>query len=181
MLRSAVAFLSQLGINRLLVLVDQVEDFARYDTPRYKLQRDFQRVAQLCCDDKILRDRITFVLTMHPRAARIVARYWSERELGPVHVDGHAQNVVQLGAMSKSRFITLVQIYLDAARIDSSESDRLRPFTEEAVELVHELERGKPGYCLQRLFFVMDLAAAQGLQHIDRSFVESCFAENAAP
>ena len=45
MLRAWVAFLMELGIERLLALVDQVEDFASYITPTYKLQRDFQRFA----------------------------------------------------------------------------------------------------------------------------------------
>jgi hypothetical protein len=181
MLRASMAFLKQVGIDRLLILVDQVEDFANYDTPTYKLQRDFHRFALLCSEDKILRDHVSFVLTMHPRSARIVSRYWSECELGPVNVDERAENVVQLGAMSKSRFVALVKTYLDAVRIDSSLPDRLRPFTEGAIEFVHELERGRPGYCLQRLFSVMDLAAAEGMQYIERSFVERMLAERLAP
>jgi hypothetical protein len=162
MLRTSVTFLNEVGIERLLILVDQVEDFASFSTPTYKLQRDFHRLALLCSEDKVLRDRITLVLTMHPRAARILSRYWSTSELGPVSADERAENVVQLGAMNKSRFRSLVETYLDSARIESSR-DRLRPFRDEAIDFVHQLDRGRPGQCLQRLFFVMDLAAAEGV------------------
>jgi hypothetical protein len=178
MLRAAVAFLSELGIGRLLILVDQVEDFASYNTPTYKLQRDFYRLALLCSADKLLRNRITFVLTMHPRAARVLSSYWSESELGPVNVDEGAENVVLLGAMSRSRFVALVKAYLDSVRVKPS-GYPLKPFTDEAIEFIHEHERGRPGYCLQRLFYVMDLAAAEGVENIERTFVESCLAEEA--
>jgi hypothetical protein len=176
MLRTSVAFLNEVGIERLLILVDQVEDFASFSTPTYKLQRDFHRLALLCSEDKLLRDRVTFVLTMHPRAARILSRYWSTSDLGPVNADERAENVVHLGAMNKSRFRSLVETYLDSARIEPSR-DRLKPFRDETIEFVHELERGRPGQCLQRLFFVMDLAAAAGLEYIEKSFVERCLAE----
>ena len=107
MLRSSIAFLVELGIDRLLVLVDQVEDFASYMTPTYKLQRDFERLAYLCLRDSLLKKHVTFVLTMHPRAARVLSRYWAEDSLGPVSADGKSDNVVLLGAMSKGRILSL--------------------------------------------------------------------------
>lgn len=176
MLRTYVAFLLELPIQRLVILVDQVEDFASYTTPTYKLQRDFGRLAYLCSVDRVLSPHVTFVLTMHPRAGRILSRYWSERDLGPVTADGAAQNVVRLGAMTKGRFIALVREYLDSVRLEPS-PDMLKPFNEEAIEFVLEFDRGRPGHCLQRLWFLMNLAAAEGRQSIERPFVESCLAE----
>lgn len=174
MLRSVVAFLNELGFDRLLVLVDQVEDFASYNTPTYKLQRDFHRLAFLCSTDKLLRNRITFVLTMHPRAAYILSRYWSE----PVSPDESAENVIVLGAMTKNRFAALVKAYLDSVRSEPSR-DPLAPFTEGAIDFIHEHERGRPGYCLQRLYYLMDLAAAEGMKKIESDFVKRCLAEGA--
>ena len=178
-LRTSVAFLNEVGIDRLLILVDQVEDFASFTTPTYKLQRDLPRLGLLCSEDRVLRDGVTFVLTMHPRAARIISGYWSSSVLGPVRAGEGAENAVQLGAMNKSRFKLLVEAYLDSVRFASS-SDRLKPFREEAIEFVHELERGRPGYCLRRLFFLMQLAAVEGIEQIERSFVERCLAEEPA-
>jgi hypothetical protein len=176
MLRALIAFLRELGIERLLVLVDQVEDFASYITPAYKLQRDFQRLAYLCSADSLLSAHVTFVLTMHPRAARILSSYWPESELGPVTADGTAENVVLLGAMSTSRFVALVKAYLDSVRIEPSR-DPLRPFNEETIDFVHKCERGRPGHCLQRLYFLLDLAAAEGVENIETQFVERSLAE----
>jgi len=173
LLRSVVAFLNELGIGRFLLLIDQVEDFASYDTPTYKLRRDFPRLANLCSADKLLRNQITFALTMHPRAARILSLYWSEGELGPVSLDQSAENVVLLGAMTKHRFNALVKAYLDSVRIEASR-DALTPFTEEAIDFIYEHEGGKPGYCLQRLFYLMDLAAAEGMKTIEKQYAERC-------
>lgn len=169
MLRSVVAFLKELGIDRLVVLVDQVEDFASNNTPTYKLQRDFHRLEYLFSSDTLLRNRITFVMTMHPRAGYILSRYWS----GSVSPDDGAENVIVLGAMTKNRFATLVTAYLDSVRVEPTRHP-LMPFAEETINFIHEHERGRPGYCLQRLFYLLDLAAAEGMKEIDKNFAERC-------
>lgn len=176
LLRSCVAFLRQLGIDRLLLLVDQVEDFARFTTPLYKLRRDFPRLAYLCRADALLRRRLTFVLTMHPNAARILSRYWPDQDLGPIGVDGHLENVVRIRAMARERFIKMVKAYLQSARLTGRGTNTPIPFTESALTFVHELEHGRPGYCLQRLFVLLDSAAREDVKTVDRRFAESCFA-----
>lgn len=176
MLHTIVAFIAELGINRLLLLVDQVEDFASHNTPTYKLQRDFQRLAYLCSADRLISSRVTFVLTMHPRAARILSRYWPEGELGPVRADGIAENIVQIGAMTKKRFVALVKTYLDSVRIVPSPGS-LEPFDEATIDYVYECEHGRPGQCLQQLFFLFDLAAAESVKRIESQFIERCSIE----
>jgi hypothetical protein len=175
LLRSSVAFVRQLGIDRLVVLVDQVEDFARFTTPLYKLRRDFPRLAYLCSADALLRHRLTFVMTMHPNAARILSRYWPDEDLGSIDVDGNPANVVRIRAMARGPFIEMVKAYLHSARLDGR-VNTLAPFTESALAFVHEAEHGRPGYCLQRLFVLLDSAAREGVQTVDRPFAESYFA-----
>jgi hypothetical protein len=175
LLRSAVAFLRQVGVRRVIILVDQVEDFASSMTPLYKLRRDFPRLGYLCSVDRVLRERLTFVLTMHPRAARSLSRYWPGGDLGPIGVDASLGNVVRLGAMSRPRFIELVQAYLDSARIEGR-SRILKPLTEGAIDFVFELEHGRPGYCLQRLSFLLDAAVDEGVERIERRYAEQFFA-----
>jgi hypothetical protein len=177
LLRSCVAFLRELGAQRLFVLVDQVEDFASFVTPTYKLRRDFPRLAYLCSADPVLRKHLTFVLTMHPRASRILSYYWPEGDLGPIAVDDSAGNVVRLGAMSRARFTDLVKTYIEAVRI-SGQTVGVSPLTEGVIDLVYELEHGRPGYCLQHLFFLLDFAAREGVPLIDREFAENFFANH---
>ncbi len=179
-LRSCVGFLRQLGVHRLFILVDQVEDFASFMTPSYKLRRDFPRLAYLCSTDRVLRKRLTFVLTMHPRASRILSRYWPEGDLGSIAVDGNAGNLVCLGPMSRARFTDLVKAYIDAVRV-AGRTDRVSPLTESVIDLVYELEHGRPGYCLQRLFFLFDFAAREGIRTIERKFAEHFFASHTQP
>jgi hypothetical protein len=176
MLRTAVAFLAELGVPRVLVLVDQVEDFAAAVTPSYKLKRDFPRLAELCQSDPLLRGRLTFVLTMHPRAARVVSRYWPEGDLGPVGADGAMENVVRLGPMTRPRFGELVRTYLEAARV-AAQPDTLFPFSEEVIDLVHQLDHGRPGYCLRRLFLLIESAAEDGHRAIERDYADEVLAD----
>ena len=59
-----VGFLRALGITRIVLLVDQVEDFADgwWASPRH--YRDFGRLAEICVDDPLFRDCLQVVLTM---------------------------------------------------------------------------------------------------------------------
>src|SRR5439155_8569267 len=150
--RSCVAFLRQIGMDRLLVFVDQVEDFANFVTPYYKLRRDFPRLAYLCTQDEIVNNHVTFILTMHPRAARVLYRYWPDVAIGPIGIDEKAENTVCLGPMNKARFAEMVMTYLDSARLKGP-TNTLSPFTEAAIDLVHKEEQGRAGYCLQRLHY----------------------------
>ena len=180
LLRSCVGFLRQVGVHRLFILVDQVEDFASFMTPSYKLRRDFPRLAYLCSTDRVLRRRLTFVLTMHPRASRILSRYWPEEVLGSMEMESNAGNVVRLGPMSRARFTDLVRTYIDAVRV-AGRTHGVHPLTESAIDLVYELDHGRPGYCLQRLFFLFDFAASQGVRTIERKFAENFFADHTQP
>lgn len=169
LLRTAVAFLRQLEIDHVLVLVDQVEDFANFYTPTYKLRRDMPRLAYLCCKDPVMRGHISFVLTMHPRAARTLYWHWPDGDLGPLSSSGTPENVVSIGSMTKLRFRELVKKYLDAVRLESS-SHTHTPFTEDAIDFVHQVNGGRPGHCLQSLFCLIDAAARSGTRTISREF-----------
>lgn len=174
LLRTLLAFLRELGIDHLLVLVDQVEDFASFSTPAYKLRRDFPRLAYLCSEDRVTCGHVSFVLTMHPRAARSLFWHWPDDVLGPIGLDGSPANVVCIGEMTKSKFKELVKIYLDTARIGGP-TKTLDPLGDDAVDFVHGLDHGRPGYCLQRLFLLFDAAARARVRYIDRAFAESFF------
>jgi hypothetical protein len=139
------------------------------------LRRDFPRLADLCSVDSIFRDRLTFVLTMHPRAARVLSWYWPDQVLGPIGADGSAENVLRLGAMTSVKFHELVKTYLDSTRVNGPTCS-LTPFTESTIDFVQELDHGRPGYCLQRLHFLLDSAAREGVHTIERRFAERCIA-----
>ena len=176
LLRTAVAFVRQLNIDHLLILIDQVEDFASFSTPSYKLRRDLPRLAYLCCKDPIMRGRISFVLTMHPRAARTLYWHWPENDLGSLSSGGTPDNVVYIGAMAKAKFRELVKRYLDEVRVRPS-SHTVEPFSEDAVDFVHEINGGRPGHCLQSLFLLIDAAVRSGAHTIDRKFAAEFFSQ----
>ncbi len=177
LLRTCVAFLLQLGVDRLIALVDQLEDFANSYTPRYKLRRDLPRLATLCASEKLLRDRLTFVLTMHPRAAQSAHEYWPEGDLGPIREAGDRSQVVVLGAMKRPRFSDMVKLYLNSARIGGAR-DSLHPFNEQTLDYIFDLEKGRPGFCLRSLYNLFEEAAIKRQSKIGVAFAEAFFGED---
>ena len=167
MFRSLTAFLRALGIQRVLVLVDQVEDFANWRTSPFKLKRDFSRLAYLCINDTLFRDHITFVLTMHPNAARVLSWYWDHGSLGPVSTNERQGNVVLLRDMRTPQFVEMARAYLDSARSRPA-ADTLQPFTVDALDYVCEREKGRPGYCLSSLHRLIEAAVDESVLLIDR-------------
>jgi hypothetical protein len=170
--RTAVSFLRVLGINRLVVLVDQVEDFASWVTPAYKLRRDFARLAELCTADPVLRGHVTFVLTMHPDSARIAARYWPDQELGEISPSRPDRHVLVLQEPPFAGIVGMVKAYLDRERITRATA-RLQPFTLGAVHAVYTLCGGRPGRCIPILSSLLENAADLQLHKIDQAAVSA--------
>jgi hypothetical protein len=159
----------------VLVLVDQVEDFARWTTPAYKLRRDMPRLAALGASDALTAGHATFVLTMHPAASRVLCWYWKTDELGRIASDPNEQNVVRIGAMSPERFLQMVASYLSAARLEHLDGS-LSPFTSDGLCYIHTLGAGRPGQCLRQLHSLVELALDEGIALIDRPAVERLLA-----
>jgi hypothetical protein len=171
--RTLVVFLRMLGVDRVVVLVDQLEDFANWTTPAAKLRRDFARLAKLCNEDPILRGHVTFVLTMHPDSARISSRYWSAAELGAFPSSRPNRHAVVLREPPVAGLIGMVKAYLDHERSAHGGDDRLRPFTSGAVQAVHALCRGRPGHCIATLATLLEIAADFHAVRIDETAVSS--------
>jgi hypothetical protein len=176
--RTASAYLRALGISHIVVLMDQLEDFASWSTPAYKLQRDFEKLAYCVHTDKLLSGHIRFVLTMHPRAAVISSRHWANERLGEIAPDQDQSNTVVIGSMKPGRFIELTRKYLDNARGLDSRSDVLRPFTEESLSYVCSKNKGRPGDCLRALHVLLECSLDEGLTLIDRETAERMLGED---
>jgi hypothetical protein len=168
--RTVAAFLRTLGLSRIIVLVDQVEDFASWVTPAYKLRRDFARLAELCTTDPVLRGHVTFVLTMHPDSARIAARYWPGQEFGAIAPTGANRHVLVLREPPLAGIVGMVRAYLERER-STRGGDRLRPFTPRAVETVYALCGARPGRCIPMLSMLLETAADMGFTRIDEADV----------
>ena len=174
--RTVVAFLRLLGVNRLVALIDQVEDFASWVTPVYKLRRDFARLAELCIADPVLSGHVTFVLTMHPESARVATRHWPSEQLGSISPSRPDRHVLVLREPPLAGIIGLVRAYLDRERVARG-GDRLRPFTHKAVCSVHSLCGGRPGRCIPLLAFLLETAADRRICRIDEADVYAWTAE----
>ena len=120
LIRTCVAFITAVGINRLIAMVDQVEDFANADTPRYKLRRDLPRLGDLLAFDPVMNGKTTFVLTLHPGAAREADLYWPGAAIGAVHGPAQDRKIILIEGMKPSSFLKLVEHYLGSVRIKAS-------------------------------------------------------------
>ncbi|MGX6566033.1 hypothetical protein [Cupriavidus necator] len=170
--RTAVAFLRVLGVTRLVVLVDQVEDFVNWATPAYKRRRDLARLAELCAADAVVRGHVTFVLTMHPDSAHVAARHWPVEELGQISPSRQNCRVVVLREPSLTGVVGMVKTYLNYERVVCG-GDQLRPFTEGAVHAVYAMCGGRPGYCIPLFSMLLETAADLRVPWIDGAAVYS--------
>jgi hypothetical protein len=170
--RTVVAFLRMLGVSRLVVLVDQVEDFASWMTPAYKLRRDFGRLAELCIADPALCGHVTFVLTMHPESARVATRHWPGGALGSISPSRPGRHMLVLREPPLAGILGMVKAYLERERVVRG-GDRLRPFTPGAVSAVHALCGGRPGRCIPLLGALLETAADLRVARIDEAEVSA--------
>jgi hypothetical protein len=160
------AVLRALEIDEFVLCIDQVEDFASWTTPSYKLDRDLRRFAHLCISDPLFAGRLRIVLTMHPRAERVLRWYWDEQKLGPLSQS--EQRCVLLEPLSDAQLEKLASMFLHNERIGNSVTS-IAPFTKGALRRIKSEASGRAGYCLQMLHGLIEFGIDAGVKVIDEA------------
>lgn len=166
------AFMRAVGISRVLVMIDQLEDFTGFWLSG-KHFRDFSRLAEICAEDQLFSDVLQVVLAQHPRAQIIVEACWVSSKLGPLPDVSDGRRCIVIPGLDAGGMLSLVRRYLDQAREDS-EGD-LSPFTEEAVERVRILSKGRPGSAIANFHILIEAALDEGRRTINADFVDGVF------
>jgi hypothetical protein len=168
-----VAFLRAVGITRVVLLVDQVEDFADgwYASPKH--YRDFGRLAEICIEDALFRDCLQVVLTMHPGAAHLTSACWPQGKLGPFpRADDETRRVV-ISALTVDGLVRLVSRYLASVRV--SPRDGIEPFARESLIRLHKKSHGRPGTAIGALHKAVEIAVSNGVTEIGVDEIEDVF------
>ena len=139
------------GIKRIFLLIDEVEAFANADVPRKRRQMEVERFRDLAIETQPFGEMASYVLTMHPEAARTVEEFWSLARLPKIDYQSkqNARVTVLLRELKRREDVAeLLLTYLKVYRTETPPDD-LFPFTSEAVDRLREVSRGRPGKILE--------------------------------
>lgn len=169
---TVTACLKVLGVNRILLLVDQVEDFAG-NAPPWRHYRDFGRMASMCADDPLFSDGLQIVLAQHPGAQRVMQRCWVEEKLGPLPSHTDATRCIIIPPMDVNGMVRLTARYLSKVRVTPATG--VTPFTRDALRRVCELAKGRPGEAIEKLRNLIETAVDSRCALVDLKLVEDLF------
>ncbi|MER9852530.1 MULTISPECIES: hypothetical protein [unclassified Mesorhizobium] len=163
----ALAVLGAAGIDKLILMIDQLEDLATNKSiPSSKRSREIGRIRDLL-EQAPYADRLKLVFTFHNRAAQTLERFWESNRLPSFeNVPANASSVVALTGLSDDdKAGTLLKTYLEVARTGKVEDDLL-PFEPDAVSELRRWAEDRPGPFLSNAFKVFDYAANANLPKI---------------
>ena len=166
---SLVSFLKALGVTRIVLLIDQLEDFTT-TSPGPRLNRDFARIGELCQDDLLFRDVIQLVIALHPRAQFRALHSWPAEKLGPLPSLNDMKSCVVIPPLTADGIEKLVSNYLSGVR--DRPSDGTQPFTPGALRRIHDVCAGRPGAVIQLLHNLIEQAVDENCSRIDEGAVE---------
>ena len=163
----ALAALGAAGIDKLILMVDQLEDLATNKSiPSSKRSREIGRIRDLL-EQAPYADRLEMLFTFHNRAAQTLERFWESNRLPAFeNVPANASSVVALTGLSDDeKASTLLKVYLEEARL-AKVDDELLPFESDAVAELRRWAEDRPGPFLANAYKVLDQAANANLPKI---------------
>jgi hypothetical protein len=140
------------GVKRVLLFIDQVEDFASADTPKKRRSLEVERFRDIAVETQPFGQMASYVLTMHPAAARSIEEYWSLARLPKVdHLLKQNERITiilrPLKRMEEAE--RLLGVYMSRFRRKGSAFDGLHPFDRGAVTVLMDVSGGRPGHMLK--------------------------------
>src|SRR5205823_1839222 len=127
---------------------DQVEDFASADTPKKRRSLEVERFRDIAVETQPFGEMASYVLTMHPAAARSVEEYWSLARLPKVdHLLKQNERItVILKPLRRVEDVEkLLAVYMSRYRRPGSAFDAIHPFDRAALAVLMEVSGGRPG------------------------------------
>lgn len=175
-LNFALAVLAAGGIDRLFLMIDQLEDLAtNRSVTSSKRSREIGRIRDLL-ESAPYATRLHMIFTFHNRAAQVLDRYWEENRLPSFEISSsNTSAVVVLGGLKDDEQAKeLLRVYLDDARTGKVDDDLL-PFEPGAVAVLREVSDGRPGVLLSKARELLNAAAEQALPKISAGYAQQYF------
>lgn len=179
-LDTAITFAKAARISKVVLFVDQVEDFANTNVSKSKRVKEVERFRDIIEETAPFSRTAYYVLTMHPLAQQVIADTWDEARLPslalPPPEGTEAENIEKVqvlrGIKDDAEAFELFKAYLNDAeyRVEGAPSE-LHPFDEEAITAIREHHSGRPGHMLKTANAILDLASKRQQETIDADFV----------
>ncbi len=174
-LDSLLSFAKAADINKAILFIDQVEDFANTGVPLYKRVKEVERFRDIVKETAPFNSMTYFILTMHPDALSSIGREWENARLPSLSYDkieNKNRVLVLHGIQSLENAEKLFKAYLNYSdyRIPNPPNE-LHPFTSQAIAKIQKLYGGKSGYMLRQANQILAIAAAENIGLIDEQYV----------
>lgn len=163
LLNAIIDIIQDQGFERFYLLVDEFEDITsgrltkkESDTYAYNLRALIDKERRWCLLIALTRTALEDI-----------------RKISPPLADRLTDREINIERLSTTQMKTLVLNYLNLSR---ENSDSLRPFTEEAIQLVNKATGELPRLALRKLYFLLERAAdSNSVDEIGVEFVEANF------
>lgn len=152
LLSSVLIIARACGVKRVLLFVDQVEDFASADTPKKRRSLEVERFRDIAIETQPFGQMVSYVLTMHPAAARSVEEYWSLARLPKIdHLLRQNERITVILRPLKrlEEAEKLLSAYMSRFRRHGSAFTAIHPFDRGALTVFMEVSGGRPGPMLK--------------------------------
>lgn len=162
LLSSCLIIARACGVKRMLLFIDQVEDFASADTPKKRRSLEVERFRDIAVETQPFGEMASYVLTMHPAAARSVEEYWSLARLPKIdHLLRQNERITVILRPLKTvqEVEKLLAGYMGRFRRKDSGYDELHPFDHAALNVLKDVTGGRPGPILKLAHDVIEEGA----------------------
>lgn len=176
LLSSALIIASAGGVKRVLLFIDQVEDFASADTPKKRRSLEVERFRDVAVETQPFGQMASYVLTMHPAAARSVEEYWSLARLPKIdHLLKQNERITLiLRPLKRLEDVEkLLAVYMSRFRRQGSAFDALHPFDRGALTVFMDVSGGRPGSMLRLAHDLIEEGARNSWEKIGEKEVRA--------
>lgn len=152
LLSSTLIIARAAAVKRVLLFIDQVEDFASADTPKKRRSLEVERFRDIAVETQPFGEMASYVLTMHPAAARSVEQYWSLARLPKIdHLAKLNERItVILRPLKRQEDAEkLLVSYMNRFRSPDTGFDSLHPFDRASIAVSLDVSAGRPGHMLK--------------------------------
>ncbi len=159
-----LAILKYMGVPRLIIFVDQFEDYIQVHLGSQSLQRlsdDWRNMLE------IFRGKASLVVTTHPEAEQKIMQLTNYR-LAPITSDSR----VIVDPLGPRQGVDLARAYLIEFRQKGFSGGDLEPFDAKAIEFLTESTSGNPSALIGALRVAIRKAAEKEVQEISLDFVK---------
>jgi hypothetical protein len=157
------------GVKRLLLFVDQVEDFANSDTPKKRRSLEVERFRDIAIETQPFGEMASYVLTMHPAAARAVDEYWSLARLPRIdHLLKQNERITVILRPIKrlEEAEKLLLAYMRRLRRPDCGFSGIYPLDHAVLGVLMDVTGGRPGPMLKLAHDLIEEGARKGWMRI---------------